>query len=110
MEFIFTIILMLSLSFVLYLMVRALPRVAEESVVEDKNFLDKWAHSDIPEKIDILFNSFMLKFLSKTKIVLLKLDNTLGKQLRRMRAENTDKKQTLDFKDIADSKEEEIKK
>ena len=109
-EFIFTILLMFSLSFLLYLMVRALPRMAEEPTVGDnKNLLDRWAHSDIPEKIDATFNGFLLKFLSRTKIMVLKMDNTLGKQLRRMRTEKTDQKQVRDFNDIKKSEEDEIK-
>ena len=58
MMFIFTILLMLALGTVLYLMVRALPRVAEEPRAKE-SFLDRWAHSEIPEKIDAAFNGFL---------------------------------------------------
>ena len=104
-EFIFTIVLMVSLSFVLYLMVRALPRIVEDPAVESKSFLDRWAHSEIPEKVDVAMNTFFLKFLRKLKVGVLKLDNTLGKHLQRIKAEDAQKKSSIDFKDIAGQNE-----
>jgi hypothetical protein len=107
-QFIFTDIFMLSLGAVLYLMVRALPRIAEEPS-EKKNFLDRWAHSDIPEKMDTALNGFLLKFLRKVKILVLKVDNALSKELRKIKSEENGAKPAIDFKEIlgqsADEKE-----
>lgn len=100
-EFIFTLVLMFSLSFLLYLTARALPRIVEEPATDRKSILDRWAHSPMPEKIDTALNGFLLKFLRRVKIVLLRIDNTLGKQLRKMKVEDADKKPAIDFKDIA---------
>jgi hypothetical protein len=98
---------MVSLSFVLYLMVIALPRVAEDSGTEaQQSFLDRWAHSHIPEKVDAALNGFFLKFLRRTKILVLKLDNTLGKYLKNMKLDD-DAKKPIDFKDITEPKDEE---
>src|SRR5438067_602626 len=101
-SFIFTTIFLLSLSAILYLMVRALPRVAEETVSseERKGLLDRWAHSEIPEKFDRVLNSFLFKFFRKAKVGVLKLDNALGSRLQKMKPEDTNGKQAIDFKEI----------
>jgi len=110
-EFAFVTALMICLSAVLYLMVRALPRIAEEPAgesTESKGMLDRWAHSDLPEKIDIFLNSFLFKFLRKIKVVVLKLDNSLGSHLQRMKAkeEEHERKAAINFQDIAQGAEE----
>jgi hypothetical protein len=107
-QFIFTDIFMLSLGAVLYLMVRALPRIAEEPS-EKKNFLDRWAHSDVPERMDAALNSFLFKFLKKVKIFILKLDNMLSKELRKIKSEGNGANSAIDFKEMGqnNSNEEE---
>ena len=92
----------ISLSVVLYLMVRALPRVVEEPAATDrKTLLDRWAHSDIPEKVDAVLNGFLFKFLRKTRVTVLKLDNALGSRLQKMKPEDTNGKPAIDFKEMA---------
>lgn len=112
-EFIFTTILMLCLGTVLYLTAQALPRIAEEPG-DDGGFLERWARSEMPEKIDAAFNSFLLKFLRKFKIVVLRLDNALSKQLRAVSPKEDRTNTNIDFKEIAGdgnaSKEENIEK
>ncbi len=103
-EFVFTTILMVCLSAVLYLMVRTLPRIEEEPTTgKVGGFLDRWAHSQIPEKIDIALNGFLFKFLRKIKVVILKLDNTLGSHLQKMKAKEAEqeRKSVIDFREIA---------
>jgi hypothetical protein len=103
MMFFFTILLMFALGTVLYLMVHALPRVAEEP--QDKEtFLDRWARSRIPERIDAAFNSFLVKFLRRVKVIALKFDNAVSVGLRRATAEEKDKK-GFELKDIAEPSE-----
>jgi hypothetical protein len=83
--FIFILVLMFSLSGVLYLTVLALPRIAELDATtagtsggDDANvgsrgaalsgsqrLLDRWANSKLPEKIDTMLNNWFLKFLRK---------------------------------------------
>jgi hypothetical protein len=105
--FIFILLLMFSLSGVLYLMVRALPRIAPESMDEAggrHGLLDRWAHSEIPEKIDAWFNGFLLKFLRKFKVATLKLDNSISGHLRKIHKQKIEKK-PIDFSDIVEAKE-----
>jgi hypothetical protein len=134
--FIFILLLMFSLSGVLYLMVRALPRMtmaraagvnagggtraassdgsetgdsfSSAATGSPKNFLDRWANSKLPEKIDAVFNDWLLKFLRKFKVVTLKLDNMISQHLRKIRHEHetADKKAAIDFKEIAEKKDE----
>ncbi len=100
--FIFTTVLMISLSAVLYLMVRALPRIAEEPPVEKRSLLDRWAHSQIPEKVDNTVNGFLLKFLRRLKVVVLKIDNGLSTRLEKVKPAVEDPKKTaIDFKEMA---------
>jgi len=102
--FIFTTVLMFSLSAVLYLMVRALPRIAEEPAVEKRSLLDRWAHSQIPEKVDNTVNGFLLKFLRRLKVVVLKIDNGLSTRLEKVKPAVEDPKKTaIDFKEILES-------
>jgi hypothetical protein len=103
-EFIFTTILMLCLGAVLYLMVRALPRIEEVPEGEGeshKNVFERWAHSEIPEKIDAAFSGFMLKFLRRVKIVVLRMDNAIAKGLRKMQPQENRANTNIDFKEIS---------
>jgi hypothetical protein len=102
--FIFTLVLMFALSGVLYLMARALPRIADEptsGAPERRGLLDRWAHSEIPEKIDASFNSWLLKFLRKFKVFVLKLDNAISGHLKKINREESGKKSAIDFKEIS---------
>ena len=105
-EFVFTSILMVSLSAVLYLMVRALPRVAEEPPSEKSAVLDRWARSQYPEKFDRALNGFLVKFLRKLKVMVLRFDNTLSTHLEKVKPEENGKKPTIDFKEIAGQNKE----
>jgi hypothetical protein len=107
MEFIFAIILMVCLGTVLYLTVQALPRI-EEVPSEEKGFLERWARSEMPEKIDAAFNNFLLKFLRRTKVLILKLDNVLAKHLQKIKPEE-DKRPNIDFKEISGQNREDEK-
>jgi len=104
-QFILTTILMASLGTMLYLVARSLPRVGEE-VSDKKNFLDRLASSEIPEKIDTAFNGFLLKYLRKLKVVLLKIDNFITEKLKKISSDSNLKhfgntsKPKIDLKDI----------
>jgi hypothetical protein len=107
MEFIFTTILMICLGTVLYLTVQALPRI-EEIPTDEKGFLERWATSEMPEKIDAAFNNFLNKFLRKVKVMILKLDNMLTRHLQKIKPEE-DKRPNIDFKEISGQNKEEPK-
>lgn len=99
-EFVFMIILMLCLGTVLYLTVQALPRIAEEPG-DETGIFERWVRSGMPEKIDAAFENFLLKFLRKVKVVVLRLDNTLSKQLRAIGPKENRTNTNIDFKEIA---------
>jgi hypothetical protein len=105
MEFIFTTILMICLGTMLYLTVQALPRIEEVSG-EGKGFFDRWATSEIPEKVDAAFNSFLLKFLRKIKVYIMKLDNSLGKHVQKIKPKQ-EKEHAIDFKEISGQNKDE---
>jgi len=105
MELVFTIILMICLGTALYLTVQALPRI-EEVPSDEKGFLERWMHSEMPEKIDAAFNNFLLKFLRKTKVLILKFDNILGRHLQKIRPKE-DTRPNIDFKEISGQSKEE---
>lgn len=103
--FIFTDIFMISISVVLYLMVRALPRVTEEAPAR-AGFLDRLAHSELPEKLDAALNGFLIKFLRKAKVAILKIDNLLYSHLQNIRSKETVEKTGIDFKEMAEENKE----
>ncbi len=98
---------MVSLGAMLYLMVRALPRIAEEPPAEKRGLLDRWAHSEIPERVDRALNGFLLKFLRRFRVFVLKIDNALAGHLQRVKPEDADKRPAIDFKEIAGQGKEE---
>jgi hypothetical protein len=108
--FIVTGILMAAVGAVLYLMVRALPRVAEEPS-ERRGVVDRLAHSEIPEKLDAAIDAFLIKLLRKVKVFIMQLDNALSKHLRKINvADDGGTKVAVDFKEFvnghaADEKE-----
>ena len=110
--FILTDVLMIAVGGVLYLMVRALPRIAEVSA-DHQNIIDRLAHSEIPEKLDAAFDTLLVKFLRKSKVFILKLENSLNKRLRKINLEASadvaTKASIVDFGDFANSHAEEVR-
>lgn len=98
--FVLTILLLIAIGTMLYLMVRALPRVQEESSVKE-NFLDRWAQSKIPEKIDEVFNGFLIKFLRRVQVAALKFDNAVSTELRKAATDEKGRKKTFQLRDVA---------
>lgn len=93
-QFVLVNLIFISLGLLLYLMARALPRVKEDTEEgAAPGFLDRWATSDLPERIDTILNSSLAKFLRKVKVGLLKLDNTLTAWLQKVRG-NVEKNST----------------
>ena len=113
-EYVLTIILMASLGTVLYLVARSLPRVNGERGEEDKRGLvERWVASEIPEKADEILNSFLFKLFKRLKLVLLKIDNILGKRIEKVRPGNGGEKGetlTSNFQDLTETKKERKKK
>lgn len=103
-QFILANIAMLSVGVVLYLLAHSLPRIGEAET-EPKGILERWVASDLPEKLDGVFNSFVGKLLRKLKIVILKIDNAVSESLKKVKSQGNGSK-SLDFKEIMGDKEE----
>ena len=80
-SFLLEIILMLSLGVVIYIFARAIPRVSDEIVETRHNIFDKLIASLPLEKIDTSFGIFLEKTLRKARLMILRMDNTLGSYL-----------------------------
>ena len=79
---------MISVGGLLYFVIRTLPRIEPEVGAPDaKGFLERLIVSRIPERVDGAVNSFLFKFLRKLKVVLLKIDNVVGRQIKRIQPE-----------------------
>jgi hypothetical protein len=103
-QFILTSILMIAMGTVLYLLVRAMPRIGEQESSIKSGIVARWMASEIPEKIDYALNNFLLKFLRKLKVSILKFDNVVTKKLHNIKSENENGKPKIDFRDITGDK------
>ena len=104
-QFILTNVFMISLGALLYFVIRTLPRIELDPKTPDtKGFFERLVVSRIPERVDGVVNNFLFKFLRKFKVVLLKVDNVVGKQLKRVQPENGNgngsEKAAIDFVEI----------
>ncbi len=110
-QFIVTNIFMVSSGALLYFVIRTLPRIEPDNgAVEKKGFLERFIVSKIPERVDGAVNSFLFKFLKKFKITLLKVDNVVSRQIKRIQppemsgnGENGEKS-AIDFTEIKGKK------
>ena len=88
-NFILQIAVVVSLGTIIYLLARAAERRGETSRVNrEPNQFDKWI-SQLPlAKIDSALNTFFGKFLRKSKVVLMKVDNLLNEYINKLKKEN----------------------
>lgn len=107
-QFVVINILMISVGVVLYLMIRALPRIdGEEDIPSRANILERWITSEIPEKVDVLLNNFLGKFFRRLKIALLKIDNYITKRMEKIKGvQAPNGKRSINFKQIVENKTE----
>lgn len=110
-QFVLTTIFMASLGTMLYLVARSLPRIGEE-VSSKPGFIERLSSSEIPEKIDAVFNNFLFKFLKKSKVFLLKVENFVNNKLKtispngngqHLNGLTANPKPKIDFKDLAEN-------
>ena len=103
--FILTNVFFISLAGMVLLVARAMPRV-EEDQVKRKSILDKLAASELPEKLDAALGSTMFKLLRKFRVIILRLDNFVNKEIKNF-SKNSGEKASQDFKGmIAEEKDE----
>lgn len=88
-NFILQIIVFASLGSIIYLLARAVPRVTDEAApTRPANFFDKLMAKLPMEKIDQDINSFLAKFLRKSKVIILKIDNFINHRLGKLSKKN----------------------
>ncbi len=86
-EFILQLLVFSSLSFAVYVLARALPRVtSEEDRAAASGRLDRIVAKIPFHKIDVQLTSFLEKLLRRVRLLLLKFDNFLSHHVRRLRA------------------------
>ena len=104
-EFILANVAMICAGVVLYLLAHSLPRIGETET-EPKGIFERWVASELPERLDGVFNSFAGKLLRKLRVMLLKFDNAVSESLKKVRSqENGSKDRGVDFKEIMGDKE-----
>jgi hypothetical protein len=100
---------MISLGVILYIAVRTLPRIEESAPTEKKSVMERWIASEVPGKLDAALNGFLVKFLRKLKVFLLKVDNSLSLRLRKINPETDPLEKTkpnIDFSEISGKNKE----
>lgn len=99
-QFILLDILFVAVGTLVYIFVRALPRVEEEPVGEDtRGVIERWIASELPERFDAFLNTVLFKTLRKAKVWVMKIDNSVTKHLATLKPENG-AEQKPDFKEI----------
>ena len=78
---------MVGLGTMIYLVARALPRIGDE-LQETPTKIDRLFASIPLHKADAFLNNFLEKFLRKTKLFLMKLDNYVGGYLDQIKKIN----------------------
>jgi len=85
-DFILQTILILSLTVIVYLFARALPRVEEEAgSAGHPDYFERWFGKLPLAKMDALFNSASFKFLRQLRVIVLKLDNLIHGWLQKVK-------------------------
>jgi len=107
-QFILINLFLLSLGTVVYVIVRALPRLDSAMPQATRSVFERWIMSEIPERADKAFTEVMGKSLRRLKVFLLKLDNIITHQLKKIKTSNSPSKKRIDFNRITngDLKEE----
>lgn len=90
-NFVLQIIVFGSLGLIIYLLVRAMPRVIDAPAPSrPANFFDKLMGKIPVAKIDQNINSFFAKFLRKLKVIIMKIDNFVNDRLGKLTKKNGD--------------------
>ncbi|MDD5060973.1 MAG: hypothetical protein PHN44_01660 [Candidatus Marinimicrobia bacterium] len=84
-DFILQIFIMFSLGTVIFLVARALPRISETETANAPKSRTNWFSSFPFEKVDAAVNAFSEKTLRKIKLILMKTDNMVSRQLNKFK-------------------------
>lgn len=78
-EFVFLNILLIALGVLMYIVIRTLPRLDEQPA--KKGIWERWITSEFPAKLDAIFHASYLRTLRRIKVLVLRADNSINKQL-----------------------------
>ncbi len=87
-QFVFLNCLFVSLGVLLYLVIRALPRIDGEPV--KRGMMERWLTSELPERLDQFFNIIYVRTLRRMRVWVLKADNSLHKKITTIKMERDD--------------------
>ena len=78
-DFILQLFLVSSLGVIVYMMARALPRVADEieSPVTFYDYMERWLEKLPIHHLDQKINHSLFKFLKRIRVIIMKLDNNI---------------------------------
>ncbi|OGY98301.1 MAG: hypothetical protein A2855_01180 [Candidatus Liptonbacteria bacterium RIFCSPHIGHO2_01_FULL_57_28] len=105
MQIIFLNILLVGAGIVLWLLIRALPRM-EKEVLRQKGWFELWLTSELPGKIDTFASALWLRSLRRFKVLVLRIDNSINDRLQRMKLESGDgiKGDKIDLKKVVEDR------
>lgn len=86
-NFVLQIFIMVSLGIIIFLVAQTLPRISETQTVNPAKKKINWWSSLPFEKIDVAVNAFFEKALRKIKLILMKTDNMVSRQLGKFKKE-----------------------
>lgn len=93
-NFILQITAVLSLGAVIYILARAVERASETSQADrESNRFDKLVAKLPLAKVDAALNSFFGKFLRKSKVVVMKVDNLLNEYINKLKKNDSSGKE-----------------
>ncbi len=108
-SFILEIIIFVSLSVMVYLLARTLPRIDDSVTAKELSILKTHWLMAYLEKFDEWLKIFFEKFLRRVKVWILKFDNVVSERLNRFKKEiPKDLKLRVDEKDVLEGTKEKI--
>lgn len=96
-KFVLEIIIFISLGGVLYLLVRALPRVDDQVFNQPTEIKTHW-FSIYLEKIDRWLKALLERWLRRLRVIILKFDNTVSRKLNTFKKEEPKTNGLVDVK------------
>ncbi len=105
-DFILQTIFLLSFGALIYLAARVLPRIPETAKPEPQreDYFEKLMRKLPMERADEVTSMLLEKFLRKSKVIILKLDNFLTKHLKNLKPDSAS--ESFDRPNIFEKKEE----
>jgi hypothetical protein len=109
MEILFLNILLVGAGIIIWLLIRALPRVSEEGD-GTRGWFDRWLTSKLPGKIDAFTSTLWVRTLRRFKVFVLRLENGINQKLQTMKLESGEgiKGDKIDLKKVVEERAAEV--